>query len=219
MRCQTNVATKYQEAVWDAFDKILDKGNSQHKKVMRAILDSKMLICVAPASEVMASGITGVINPANTNKIIELGALTLEESLEQVFITIAEETIDGGGQRGCEGTFVHEGQHAYDFAKVIESFSQTDSNPLSIFNASVFNPTLYEMEWAAHKTSGEYMRQIGKEDYLQEGFDLMILGRNELGYFLSEEGIKRRLRESYGLEENGNQGSLASDMVGLKQRL
>lgn len=219
MKFQTNVATKYQQSILDAFDKILDKGTPQHKKVMRAILDSKMLICVAPASEVMASGITGVINPANTNKIIELGALTIEESLEQVFITIAEETIDGGGQRGCEGTFVHEGQHAYDFAKVIESFSQIDSNPLSIFNSSVFNPTLYELELAAHKTSGEYMLQIGKDDYLQEGYDLMILGKNEKGYFVNDDGIKRRLRESYGLEENGNQGSLASDMVGLKQRL
>ncbi|MFH4259075.1 hypothetical protein WAJ21_21910, partial [Acinetobacter baumannii] len=82
--------------------------------------------------------------------------------------------IDTGGQRGCEGTFVHEGRHAYDFATVIESYSNAAVNPLS-----VFDPTLFELEWEAHRTSGEYMLNIGRSDYLDEGIGLMILGHNQ----------------------------------------
>jgi hypothetical protein len=62
------------------------------------------------------------------------------------------------------------------------------------------------------------MLKINRDEYLQEGLDLMILGKNENGFYLNHEGIRRRLRESYGLDENGNQGKLASEMLGLTQR-
>lgn len=213
MKFEKSVAQKYRKIIQAAADVIMEKGTAQQRKVMSAILDSEMLICVGPVSEVKASGITGLINPSETNEKIADGRMSLRESLGEVFITFAAETIDGAGARGCEGTLVHEAQHAFDFAQVIESFSNSDVNPLS-----VFNPTLYELEWAAHKTSGEYMLQINKDEYLQEGLDLMILGRGENGFFVNDEGIKRRLRENYKLEENGNQGSLAGDLVGIKQR-
>jgi hypothetical protein len=213
MKFQKGVAKKYRKIIKAAADIIMEKGTAQQKKVMGAILDSEMLICVGPVSEVRASGITGVINPSSTNEKIADGGMSLREALGEVFITFAAETIDGAGARGCEGTLVHEAQHAYDFAKVIESFSKSDVKPLS-----VFNPTLYELEWTAHKTSGEYMLQISKDEYLQEGLDLMILGRDEKGFFVSDDGIKERLRNNYKLEENGNHGSLAGDLVGLRQR-
>ncbi len=140
--------------------------------------------------------------------------MSLQDAFDELFITIAEETIDTGFQRGCEGTFAHENQHALDFAQTIESFSNADINPLSIFN-----PTLYEMEWEAHLAAGEYMLQISKDEYLDEGLALMVLGRGEGGNcFVDHDGIKRRLKESYGLELNGTLGMLASQMLGLKQR-
>ena len=213
MKFNEGINKNHSKIIQAAADVIMEKGTAQQKRVLGAILDSEMLVCVGPVSEVKASGITGLINPSSTNDRIESERLSLKESLGEVFITFAAETIDGAGARGCEGTLVHEAQHAFDFAQVIESFSNSDLNPLS-----VFNPSLYELEWAAHKTSGEYMLQIAKDDYLQEGLDLMILGRDEKGFFVSDEGIKRRLRENYGLEENGNQGSLAGDLVGIRQR-
>ncbi len=213
MKWDKGIAKKYRKSIEDAFDVMLEKGTPQQKRIMKQIYESNMNVRCLPVSIIHASGNTGVIDHRATNERIEDERLSLNEALGEVYITIAEETIDTGFQRGCEGTFIHEGQHAYDFARVIESFSNTDVNPLS-----VFDPTLYELEWAAHKTSGEYMIQIGKDEYLQEGLDLMILERNEKGIFVSNEGIKRRLRESYGLEENGNQGSLASQLAGLAQR-
>jgi hypothetical protein len=214
MKFNKGIAKKYHKSIENAFETIIEKGTNQQRLVMQTILDSKMLICVGPLREVVASGITGVTNPSATNERIASERLNIKEALGEVFITIAEETIDGGGQRGCEGTFVHEGQHAYDFAQVIESFSNADVNPLSIFD-----PTLYEMEWAAHKTSGDYLLRIAKDDYLQEGLDLLILGRGDDGKcFVSDDGINRRLRECYNLSSDGNRGNTASEMFGLRLR-
>jgi hypothetical protein len=212
MRFDTGTAAKYQTSIEDAFTTIMEKGNDEHRRVMRAILDSDMLIQVKPVSEVKASGVTGIISPRRTNDKMEDGAMSLSEALGQVYICIAEETIDTGGQRGCEGTFVHEGCHAYDFAQMIVSLSEAEVNPLS-----VFDPTLYELEYAAHKVSGEYMLLINRDEYLSEGLDLRILGRTATGEcFVSDEGIKLRLRDNYGLTLDGNQGKLASEIVGLR---
>ena len=213
MKFQKGVARKYRKIIDAAFDVIVEKGTLQQKRVMNAILDSEMLICVGPLSEVRASGITGVTDPSHANDLIESERLSLVESLGEVFITFAAETIDGAGARGTEGTLVHEAQHAYDFGKVIESFSKTDINPLM-----VFNPTLYELELAAHLTSAEFMLQISKDAYIEEGLDLGLIEKGENGFAVSHQGITNRLRNSYGLEAGGNQGSLASEMCGLKQR-
>lgn len=211
MKFDKGIGKKYRKSIDEAFQTILDKGNQNHKRVMKMILDSKMTICVFPVSKVNASGIAGVTNPRQTNERIREERLSLLDAFEDVFITIAEETIDTGGQRGCEGTFVHEGRHAFDFAQAIASFSEADVNPLS-----VFNPTRYELEWEAHKTAGEYMIQIGKDEYIQEGLDLMVLEEKNGKIIVSEDGIKRRLLNSYNMSEDGNQGEPVSEMFGLR---
>jgi len=214
MKFDYGVAGRYRKSVEDAFDTILDKGNEFHRFLAGQILASDMLVRVRRVSEINASGVTGLINSGRTNNRIEDERLSLREALGEVFIAIAEETIDTGGQRGCEGTFVHEGRHAYDFAQTIESFSNADVNPLS-----VFDPTLYELEWEAHKTSGDYMLQIHLGEYIDEGLQLMILGRRDDGVcFVNNEGIKCRLRDNYGLALEGNQGRLASELLGLQQK-
>jgi hypothetical protein len=214
MRFDKAVARKYRRSIEDAFETIFDNGNEFHRRMIKNIVESEMLVQVFPVGKVNASGITGLTNASATRLKIQSERLNLTEAFGEVFITIAEETIDTGGQRGCEGTFVHEGRHAFDFAQTISSFSDADVNPLS-----VFDPTLYELEWEAHKTSGDYMLRINRDEYLREGLDLMILGRDGDGnFFVDDAGIKRRLRESYGLEETGNRGRSVSEMFGLRQR-
>jgi len=212
MKFTKDIAEKYRSSIENAFETILDKGNDGHRQVMNAILNSEMVVQVRPVSEVKASGVTGVVDRRLTRGKIEKGPLDLREALGEVYICIAEETIDTGGGRGCEGTFVHEGRHAYDFAQMISSLSEAEVNPLS-----VFDPTLYELEWAAHKTSGEYMLLINRDEYLSEGLDLMILARRATGEcFVSDEGIKLRLSNNYGLSSDVNQGKLASEILGLR---
>ncbi len=211
MKFDRGIDKKYRQSVEDAFASIMASGNEHHKYVMNEIMESKMLIQILPVSKVNASGITGVINSVKTNYKLATTRLSLREALGEIYIAIAEETIDTGGQRGCEGTFVHEGQHAFDFAQTLESLSNADMNPIGIFN-----PTLYELELAAHKTAGDYMLCIDKPDYLDEGLQLMILCQDGGKCEVSDDGIMKRLHDSYGLDLTGNQGSLASEMMGIR---
>jgi hypothetical protein len=214
MRFEHGIDNKYRQSIEQAFAVMLEKGNESHREVAGLMLDSKMLIRVGPVSKINASGVTGLVDNGDTNDRIEDERLSVREAFDEIYIAIAEETIDTGGQRGCEGTFVHEGRHAYDFARTIASFSDSDVNPLSLFD-----PTLFELEWEAHKTSGEYMLRVARDEYLEEGLQLLILGREaEGGCFLSEDGIGCRLRENYGLTPDVNPGPRASEMLGLRQR-
>lgn len=215
MRIEQNIDSKYRRSVEDAFDAILTHGTDLQKEIANHILASDMLVRVQPVKEINASGITGLIDPASTNEKIAEERLSLREALGEVYIAIAEETIDTGGQRGCEGTFIHEGRHAYDFARTIESYSNADVNPLSIFD-----PTLYELELEAHLISGDYMLCVDRPEYIDEGLDLMILGRNGTSgpCFVSNEGIHTRLNNSYGLTPDRNQGPRASELLGLRPK-
>ena len=212
MKFEKGIPKNYRQSIKKAFEAILDNGTDEQRMIVKHILRSKMLICVKPVSEVKASGITGVIDPASTRARIADERLGLRDALGEIFITVARETIDTGGQRGCEGTFIHEGRHAYDFARMIESYSNSDVNPLSIFD-----PTLYELEREAHRISGEYMIQVGADEYLTEGLDLLILGRNGGGpCFVDHDGIHKRLCDNYGLEPDGNQGPHAIELLGFQ---
>ena len=211
MKIENTVAKKYRKSVDDALEAIIAQGNDDHKRITKLILDSKMLIQVKPVSEVKASGVTGVISPWRTRGKLD-EPMGLNEALGEIYICIAEETIDTGGQRGCEGTLVHEGRHAYDFAQTIVSLSEADINPLN-----VFDPTLYELELAAHKTAGEYMLCVNRDEYINEGLDLGILGKEATGQcFVSDDGIKLRLKTNYSVTSDGDQGRLASEIVGLR---
>jgi hypothetical protein len=211
VKIERRIAKKYQRSVEDAFETILEKGSDIHREYMNAILESKMLVRVRPVSEVNASGITGLISSIKTNYRLATERMDLIDALAEIHITIAEETIDTGGQRGCEGTFVHEGRHAYDFALALESLSNADMNPIGLYD-----PTLYELEWNAHKAAGEYMVRRGAQEFIDEGVELMILGHGENGEcFVNDDGIRRRLSESYGLSSDGNQGRTASRMMGI----
>lgn len=211
MKFENGIARKHRTSIENALAAIVEQGNDDHRMVTDLILNSRMLVQVKPVSEVNASGVTGVISPWRTRAKLD-EPMELMEAMGEVYICIAEETIDTGGQRGCEGTFVHEGRHAYDFAQVIVSLSEADINPLS-----VYDPPLYELERLAHRTSGEYMLCVNRGEYINEGLDLGILGREATGEcFVSDDGINLRLKNNYGLTPDGNHGKLASEIVGLR---
>lgn len=211
MKFGKGIEKKHRKSIELACETIVEKGDDFHRHMMNEFFESKMLIKVEPVAQINASGVTSVANVIKTNLRMARERMSFRDALSEIYISIAAETIGDGFQRGVEGTFVHEGRHAYDFAQTLESLSNADVNPLG-----VFNPSLYEMEWEAHITAGNWMLCVNKPDYLDEGLQLMILGQKPDGsYFLSEDGIRQRLRDSYGLAADGNVGSLASEMMGL----
>jgi len=209
MKFDEGVKPKYRKSIKDAIATIIEHGNDFHRHLMNEIVASNMLFRVQPVAEINASGRTGAISVISTNLRLARERLSLRDALGEIYIVFATETL--ASQRGCEGTLVHEGRHAYDFAQTLSSLSNADMNPLD-----VFNPSLYELEWEAHKTAGDYMICIGKQEYLDEGLQLMILGLGADGScFVSDDGIKQRLNENYGLALGGNLGHTASQMMGL----
>lgn len=212
MKFERGTEKKHRKSIDLACETIIEKGDDFHRHMMNEFFESKMLIKVEPVAQINASGVTSVINSIKINLLMASERMSLRDALGEIYISIATETIGDGFQRGVEGTFVHEGRHAYDFAQTLESLSNADVNPLG-----VFNPSLYEMEWEAHISAGKWMLCVNEPDYVEEGVQLMILGQKADGsYFLSEDGIKQRLRDSYGLAVDGNVGSLASEMMGLR---
>lgn len=211
MRFDEGISTRYRRSIDAAFDAILANGSDEHREYMNKIVGSAMLVRVLPVSKVNASGITGLISPVRTNYRLATDRLDAEDALSEIHITIAEQTIDTGGQRGCEGTFVHEGRHAYDFALALESISNADMNPIGIYD-----PTLYELEWNAHKAAADYMVRRAEQEFIDEGVELMILALGSNGScFVNDDGIRRRLNESYGLNIDSNPGPSASRMMGI----
>src|SRR4051794_25747560 len=102
MRFDDGIDKKYLKSVDDALAAIMIQGNDEHRHVMQLILDSNMLIQVKPVSAVKASGVTGLISSWSTRGKLD-EPMRLMEALGEVYICIAKETIDTGGQRGCEG--------------------------------------------------------------------------------------------------------------------
>jgi GTPase SAR1 family protein len=102
MNFDDRIAKKYRRSIENALQTIFDKGNAFHREMIENIIESEMLVYVQPVSKIKASGVTGLNNWFATSLKIQSERLNLREAFGEVFITIAEETIDTGGQRGCE---------------------------------------------------------------------------------------------------------------------
>ncbi len=207
------VEPKYRDAIEVAANTILEKGNKQHRNTARHVIESELLIRFVPLAQIGCSGVAGLIDSRRTNKRIASEELTVMEAMGEAYITFADWTFDVAGQRGCQGTLVHEGLHAYDFAKIISSFSKADGEPENIYDL-----TLYELERRAAVTSAEYLVRIGEPDYIDDGLELNLVGLDAHGKpFADMAGIDLRMQNGYGLNGN-NQGMLMSRMLRLRQK-
>lgn len=213
MKFADKIETKYRDALEEAVETVLEKGSKQQKNVARLAKESDLLFRVVPLAEINCSGVAGVIDNNRTNERIKNETLDIREALGEVYIAFADWCWDVAGQRGCQGTFVHEGLHAYDFAKIISTFSKAFEEP-----ENVYDLTLYELEHRAAVTSGDYLVRIGKPDFIDDGLKLNLVSLDKDGKpFVDMDGIKLRMQNGYGLNE-GEQGAIISQMLGLKKR-
>ncbi|MGB7068586.1 MAG: hypothetical protein WBD22_03770 [Pyrinomonadaceae bacterium] len=204
------VEAKYRDAIEEAAAQVLEKGNKQHKNTARLMIESDVVIRFVPLATIGCSGITGLVDRRSTNRRIVAGELSVVEALSDVHITFADWTFDVAGQRGCQGTLVHEGLHAFDFARIVSSYSKGDD--------PVVDLSLYQLEHRAAITSAEYLVLIGEPDYIDDGLKLDLVGIDVAGRpFADLVGIGRRMQNGYGLNET-NQGIMMSRMLGIKKK-
>ena len=208
-----SVQAKYRSAIDEAIHTILDRGNAGHIETAKNILESDLRINFVPLIQIGCSGVTGLNSVRRTNKRIDTETLDIREALGEVHITFADWTFDVAGQRGCQGTLVHEGLHACDFARIISSFSYSEEGPLEVFDLS-----LYELEHRAAIASAEYLVTIGKEDYIDDGLKLNLVSLDSEGKpFIDMAGIETRMQNGYGVNKN-EQGIMISNLLGIRQK-
>ena len=210
---EASVQPKYRDAIEEAVQTVLDKGNPGHVETAKCIRESNVRIDFVPLDKIGCSGVTGCIDPRRANRRIKNEALDIMAALGEIYIKFADWTFDVAGQRGCQGTIVHEGLHACDFARVISTFSNVELDPLD-----VYDPSLYELEHRAAVASGEYLVLIGAPDFIDDGLKLGLVALDADGKpFVDMNGINQRMQDGYGVTEE-NPGIVMSKMLGLKQK-
>lgn len=176
-------------------------------------METDLLIRFVPLAEINCSGVTGVIDNHKTNRRIGYENISVEEAMSEVYIAFSDWCWDVAGQRGCQGTLVHEGLHAFDFARMISEFSKIEKGEENIYDL-----TLYQLERRAAQISADYLVRIGKPDYIDDGLKLSLVCMNEEGKpCIDNDGIELRMQNGYGLNES-NQGAKISDILGIKAK-
>ncbi len=213
MRFDSHIKPKYRDAIEEAISVVIEKGNPGHVETAMCIRDSKVKIQFVPLKKIQCSGVTGIIDAGKTNDRIKNENIGLIDALGEVYIKFADWTFDVAGQRGCQGTIVHEGLHACDFAKLVATLSNIDTEPLG-----VVDPSLYDLEYRAAVASAEYLQIIGAPDFVDDGLKLGLLKLDTDGKPLVDlEGIDQRMKDGYGVTADAP-GVLMTDMLGLKPK-
>jgi hypothetical protein len=191
MKFDVSVPTEDQQRILRALQDIKNYGNLRQRTVAAFIEETEISIHLGLAKKVGGSGSVVIDRIIAANWSISRGELSVREAAKFIRLSIARETIDTGSQQGIEGTFVHEGKHALDFATMISRFSHGDEK-------KYFDPTAFQREYSAHLTSAFYLMRRGGE-YSEEGVGLGVLHRNGGGISVNRKGIRARLRNNYGL--------------------
>ena len=105
----------------------------------------------------------------------------------------------GTTDKGIEGTLVHEGRHAQHDGRAISNFSM---------GIDSFNPNGFQGEYGSHYAYADYVVDISKKNhpdktaFISEGLSLGVISSTKSGYKTSDEGIRKRIFETYnGLSE------------------
>lgn len=188
-----NVPDIDRQRIKQALDDIKKYGDKFQADIANFIEDTGIVIFLGLAENVGGSGSVQLDDQKAARKAVQNGGLDFEEAAKYVRLNIARETIDTGGQRGIEGTFVHEGKHAMDFAMMLSTFSNG-------IEEKIFNPTAFQREYSAHLTAALYLKRRGGE-YTEEGISLGILFEDNGKVSVNRKGIRSRLKNNYGLSE------------------
>lgn len=181
------------QRIKQGLDDIKKYGDKFQADIANFVEDTGLIINLDLASIIGGSGSVQLSDQRAARKAVQNGDLEFEVAAKFVQLNIARETIDTGGQRGIEGTFVHEGKHAMDFAMMLSTYSKGNK-------VTIFNPSAFQREYSAHLTAAFYLMRRGGE-YTDEGISLGLLYRNNGKISVNRKGIRSRLKNNYGLSK------------------
>jgi hypothetical protein len=193
MKFDESVPAADRRRIVEALADIKTYGNARQRLTAEFVERTEITIRLGPAARVGGSGSVRLGQVVAAHWAVARGVVSIERAAGFVRLDIARETIDTGGQQGIEGTFVHEGKHALDFAHMISDFSNGSGDA-----ARHFDPTGYQREYSAHLTSAFYLMRRGGA-YTAEGVGLGILYAAGGDVSVSRKGIRARLKNNYGL--------------------
>jgi hypothetical protein len=174
-----------------ALENISARGDEEHRRMARFVLESPVLIRVEKSAD--ASGGAGIYDAEGANAAMRKGEVPLHEAARFVHLIVARRTIQNGTV-DLEGTLAHEMQHVENDARTIHTLSRRSSETL-------FNPTQYENELAAHTTAARYLALRGG-DYARMGIELGLVKRAGRGAFeVDVDGIRRRIENCYVIKD------------------
>jgi hypothetical protein len=136
----------------DALNRIYKYGTPTQKLIVSNLKSSSIQLVIQSIGG--ASGDCGVVNSSVTQKKINSQMMNEIQSLGELRIRI--DPITATTSAGLEGTLVHEARHAYHMARAISEFSQAHKMKLP---KTPYNPDGFEIEYAAHNTYIDYVRQ------------------------------------------------------------
>ena len=186
-----DVSISDRKKIVKAIEDINRFGDNFQRQIAEFVNKTELNLFVGPVSVVRGSGSVQLEDHVRARAAVNQGDLDLINAARHVRLNIARETIDTGGQRGIEGTLVHEGKHALDFARMLATASLGDPNRF-------FNPTAFQKEYSAHLTAAFYLMRRGGE-YADEGISLGLVRESNGWLSVDPAGIRRRLRRNYGL--------------------
>lgn len=187
MRFDRSVRSKERTQIIKALENICARGDENHRRCARFVLESPVLVAVDEAGD--ASGGAGIYDAEGANAAMARGEVSLGDAACFVQLIIARRTIQNGAV-DLEGTLVHETQHVENDARTIHTLS------LDLPHA-IFNPTQYENELSAHITAANYLKMRGGK-YARMGANLGLVKKTPDGAFeIDRDGILHRLENCY----------------------
>jgi len=146
----SSVGDTAKTAILQGFLNIFNFGNTQSRQVAMTLYSSNITFAVMPTAQLGTSGTTGLTDVAGANAAIASGALTVQQALSFLTITIATEELSNTAS--VEANIIHEGMHAIIQATVLSSLATG-------------NPKKYQNET---ETSGEIRSKTAAAQYLRD---------------------------------------------------
>jgi hypothetical protein len=166
-------------------------GNAQHIKTAKFIKNNDIEIYIGNANQIGGEGCAFIIDATKAQIMIDNNEFSEKSATKLLRICLAKEIFEFGMIEDLETTLIHEGKHARDYVKMLETFSTGDEK-------KIFNPTFFQHECSAHLTTAFYLMKRNQIT-VNKGLKLNFLLQKDKQIKVNWQGISDTLKIKYRL--------------------